>query len=565
MKIVLIIYAVSWLILLAAYIGDKLKNKSAQKEETLGFKLFFIFSIIFLAPLLLLIIPCSYIGDIIKSKKIKKILEENRKKSEEGAMFIHKLENDAKRRARAWEQKYSIAFKNIQFTPECDQVIYVENLFDETVNNFIRENYDEFVEEFRKNKLEFVYLPMYFNASEQKEKMQYYAPYLTPQTNEQTSSSYLLDFMLHPENRVKISPSLLFCPKQRQDEYEWAFLAIRIDDMIEDNATVSDIVQKVDDVSVIITAVTGIASDKAEFQIVTPREEEKSISEEVSEPDAPYASQQDAVEDDSEKTRFRVVEETGDKEPDEDSGIRFRKVVHDEDEELLFRSADEEKCKKDSGKTMFRIIGKKSKTKEDRNYNEFFEEFRNAIPQIIEDEKITENELDADTALEICEILFNLQTTVKTLRFKGIALGAIHKFIDKQEPLSPLVITEDLRLFLPLYNNIEIELSAQKKALYFLFLNHPEGIILQHLADYHNELVNYYKQANNGVLTEKMEDSIKKLETYGNNQLHVVIARIREAFCIKFDERLARNYFIRGEKGQPYSISLDQELIKWED
>ena len=77
MKIVLIIYAVSWLILLAAYIGDKLKNKSAQKEETLGFKLFFIFSIIFLAPLLLLIIPCSYIGDIIKSKKIKKILEEN--------------------------------------------------------------------------------------------------------------------------------------------------------------------------------------------------------------------------------------------------------------------------------------------------------------------------------------------------------------------------------------------------------------------------------------------------------------------------------------------------------
>ena len=30
-----------------------------------------------------------------------------------------------------------------------------------------------------------------------------------------------------------------------------------------------------------------------------------------------------------------------------------------------------------------------------------------------------------------------------------------------------------------------------------------------------------------------------KLETHGNNQLHVVIARIREAFCIKFDERLA--------------------------
>jgi hypothetical protein len=44
-----------------------------------------------------------------------------------------------------------------------------------------------------------------------------------------------------------------------------------------------------------------------------------------------------------------------------------------------------------------------------------------------------------------------------------------------------------------------------------------------------------------------------------------LIARIREAFCLKFDERLARNYFISGEKGQPYRIPLDQELIKWEE
>lgn len=54
------------------------------------------------------------------------------------------------------------------------------------------------------------------------------------------------------------------------------------------------------------------------------------------------------------------------------------------------------------------------------------------------------------------------------------------------------------------------------------------------------------------------------METYGNNQLHVVIARIREAFCTKFDERLARRYFISGEKGQPYRISLDSILVEWE-
>ena len=166
---------------------------------------------------------------------------------------------------------------------------------------------------------------------------------------------------------------------------------------------------------------------------------------------------------------------------------------------------------------------------------------------------------------EVAEILESLENSVKKLRLQGVTLSAIHEFIDKQEPLSPLVITEDLRIFLPQYNNIEIELSAQRKALYFLFLNHPEGIVLQHLEEYHKELMNYYKQTNGGVVTPRMEESIKKLETYGNNQLNVVITRIREAFCSKFDERLARHYFISGERGQAYKIGLPSELIRWEE
>ena len=166
---------------------------------------------------------------------------------------------------------------------------------------------------------------------------------------------------------------------------------------------------------------------------------------------------------------------------------------------------------------------------------------------------------------EVAEILESLENSVKKLRLQGVTLSAIHEFIDKQEPLSPLVITDDLRIFLPQYNHIEIELSAQRKALYFLFLNHPEGIVLQRLEEYHKELMNYYKQTSGGVVTPRMEESIKRLETYGNNQLNVVITRIREAFCTKFDERLARHYYITGERGQAYKIGLPSELIRWEE
>lgn len=166
---------------------------------------------------------------------------------------------------------------------------------------------------------------------------------------------------------------------------------------------------------------------------------------------------------------------------------------------------------------------------------------------------------------EVAEILENLQNTVRKLRLQGVTLGAIHEFIDNQETLSPLVITDDLRIFLPAYNNLEIVMPAQRKALYFLFLNHPEGIVLQRLEEYHKELMNYYKQTSGGVVTPRMEESIKRLETYGNNQLNVVITRIREAFCSKFDERLARHYYITGERGQAYKIELPSEMIRWEE
>lgn len=192
----------------------------------------------------------------------------------------------------------------------------------------------------------------------------------------------------------------------------------------------------------------------------------------------------------------------------------------------------------------------------------FFSKMVNRIQGELFEEEVEEY---APLRDEVAEILESLENNVKKLRLQGVTLSAIHEFIDKQEPLSPLVITEDLRIFLPAYNNIEIELSAQRKALYFLFLNHPEGIVLQHLEEYHKELMNYYKQTNGGVVTPRMEESIKKLETYGNNQLNVVITRIREAFCSKFDERLARHYFISGERGQAYKIGLPQALIRWQE
>ena len=413
--------------------------------------------------------------------------------------------------------KFGIALNNLPFNPDAKQVIYVESNFDEKVNAFIKDNYDALVAEFNIHGLDFVYLPLYFNADDIETKVRYYAPYLVSQIKEQDKlrSSFLLDFMVRPENRASVPPSLLFAPKQEQSE--WVFQGFSLDEMIGGKHSVIEIAKRVSETIILSHATPG---DDCLY-----REGEKS---------------------------------------DDGEGIRFRKVSREDDER-------EEKCRKAKktsfGSNLFSDFIKKCFGSESE-VNPSVDEAEN----VCEEERILFSKVMDETKesflkgeREIEEILKNIQTNVGKLRLMGVALGAIHEFIDELEPLSPLVITEDLRIFLPQYNNIEIELSAQRKALFFLFLNHPEGIVLQRLDEYHNELVNYYKQTNKGVLTPKMEESIKKLEEYGNNQVNVLITRIREAFCLKFDERLARNYFISGERGEPYRIPLDRDLVKWEE
>ncbi len=125
--------------------------------------------------------------------------------------------------------RYSVTFKDLPFEPELRQVIYVENQYDERINAIIRDNYERLKWNFKRSNLDFIYLPMFFNDEEIKEKVLYYAPYLTSEIMEKIElrSSYLLGFMSHVENKDKIAPSLLFAPKNENEE--WIFQGQTID------------------------------------------------------------------------------------------------------------------------------------------------------------------------------------------------------------------------------------------------------------------------------------------------------------------------------------------------
>lgn len=179
---------------------------------------------------------------------------------------------------------------------------------------------------------------------------------------------------------------------------------------------------------------------------------------------------------------------------------------------------------------------------------------------------LTEEELvEEQSIIETAKVLRELRTIVQRLRLEGVSLMAIHEFIDKQEPLSHMTITLDYRIFLPDYNNLEIEMGALPKAIYFLFLRYPEGIIYKHILDHHSELLNIYRQLRPNTDEARLNLTITKVVNPLGNTLNENLARIRKAFVEKFDEHLASNYIVTGERGSLYSIPLNRELITWEE
>jgi len=112
--------------------------------------------------------------------------------------------------------------------------------------------------------------------------------------------------------------------------------------------------------------------------------------------------------------------------------------------------------------------------------------------------------------------------------------------------LSRLRITSDYRMFLVDYANREIEMTPVHKAVYLLFLNHPEGIEFKKLSDHRDELLHYYMETSRMMDKEKIIESVNHLTDPLDNAINEKCSRIKKVFLSLMDEYAASYYFISG-------------------
>lgn len=164
----------------------------------------------------------------------------------------------------------------------------------------------------------------------------------------------------------------------------------------------------------------------------------------------------------------------------------------------------------------------------------------------------------------IDDLIEEVKERILKLRQRGISQYILEQLIHPDDRLSKMVITKDYRIILPDYNNMEIKMEPLVKAVYLLFLAHPEGILFKRLPDYREELTRLYVKLRPTGLTDRVLRSIEDVTNPVLNSINEKCARIRGAFVGQFDDHIARHYYIDGLRGEPKKISLPRDLVVWE-
>ena len=163
------------------------------------------------------------------------------------------------------------------------------------------------------------------------------------------------------------------------------------------------------------------------------------------------------------------------------------------------------------------------------------------------------------------------------LRSIGVSVLEELRIEAAKSRLSRLLITKDYRIILVDYDKKEVEMTPVHKAVYLLFLNHPEGIEFKKLSEYRDELLRYYMATARLMDKQTIIESVDMLVNPLNNSIIEKCSRIKSIFLNMMDQYTANYYIISGHTQKHFAgsskiwyerlknIKIPRELVIRED
>ena len=179
-----------------------------------------------------------------------------------------------------------------------------------------------------------------------------------------------------------------------------------------------------------------------------------------------------------------------------------------------------------------------------------------------------------EIAVELSQLVRELVAAGRNdllLRAIGVSVLEELRIEAAKSRLSRLLITKDYRLILVDYDNKAGEMTPVHKAVYLLFLNHPEGIEFKKLCEYRNELLGYYMATAKLMDKQTIAESVDMLVDPLNNSINEKCSRIKSIFLNIMDLYTANYYIISGYTQKHFAGSskiwyerLKNVKIPWE-
>lgn len=164
-----------------------------------------------------------------------------------------------------------------------------------------------------------------------------------------------------------------------------------------------------------------------------------------------------------------------------------------------------------------------------------------------------------------CSILLDeVKEKVRKLKAYGMDDAEIAAAMNDEELFPQLLVTEDYKVVLVDGENTEVKMEPLVKAVYLLFLSHPDGIILKCLPDYRKELTALYLLLRPNGLTNRVTQSIEDVTNPTLNSINEKCARIRRAFLGLLPRSTTKYYTISGKRGEAKKIDLVRANVVWQ-
>jgi hypothetical protein len=176
-------------------------------------------------------------------------------------------------------------------------------------------------------------------------------------------------------------------------------------------------------------------------------------------------------------------------------------------------------------------------------------------------------QLDDDTK----EVIKDIEHRLTELKNSGQLLFLIpilKDLLNKQSQkidfnsISKMEIDSQNKIQLPYFKK-EVELSHLTKAIYFLFLKHPEGINLKELGNYKKELLTIYTSISNQLDYNKMAKSIDDVINIETKAIYTHLSRIKSAFYKIMDTSFAKYYIVSGSGENERIVLFNTKDIIW--